>query len=432
MSWYNDPSLMGMLGGLGSGLLSAGVGGQPIASRGQALAAIPGMAMQGMQQGLLQDRMRRQWQREDQRDVLWQQAFGGGAGQGAAGGVAPPGAGAPGAPQPALSPQAEALRGAVPQGLLPLLGALGPEQGTALISRMMAKQPQQHVVGPGAALVGSQGNVLFQAPPASKLLSPEEFAQQAALRRAGATSMSVRLPPMENAFAQTTGQGLGKEALDLSAAGAKAADTLRNLQRFDQALARFPTGAAANARLTIGQWAQQLGLPDEMLPQGVNRDATASAEEMRAITGEMLRGAIGPGGFPANNFSNADREMLEKSFANIGNTPEGNRQIITNMRAAAQRNLEVAQAWRDWMMRHGNTAESYMAFQQQVLPQIRERNIIAPPQQQARKTPPPSTGAQDQARRTQAEQVIAQLRQQHPEWSNEQLVAAARRLVWGQ
>lgn len=443
---FTDPGFLGLLGGIGSGLLAAGAGGQPIGSRGLALSRLPQLALQGMQQGLLTARLQQQMQNEEATRRLWQEAFGGAGAGGAAGaaagmlggsppGAASPGAGAPGAPSPSLSPAAEALRGAIPQNLLPVFGALGPQQGMAVLGRMLTQQPQTHVLSDEAVLVDNQGRILAQAPRKRKLLDPEEFAQQAALRQLGAarTNVNVRLPPMEQAFAQTTGQGLGKEALEVAAAGAKAADNLRNLQRFEAALERFPTGAAANTRLTIGQWAQQLGIPDSMLPQGLNRQATASAEEMRALTGQMLRDAIGPGGFPAQNFSNADREMLERSLASIGNTPEGNRQIIQNLRAAEQRNLEVAQALRDWMMKHGTTAESYLAFQQQVLPQIRERNLFAPAQP-APAPSQPTARAQDatQARRQQAQQVIQQLRAQHPDWTDDQIVAEARRQVWGQ
>lgn len=393
---WDDPGFMGLLGGLGSGLLRAGAGGQPIGSRGQALADIPLLAMQGQLQGMQQAMLQRKMQQQQQRDAAWAQMVGG-QGQGA-GTPAPAGAPAQGglldapAPGGALAgaqpgqaqggqgaPAGGALAGIQPN-LMPLLRMMGPEQGSAMLGRILAQQPQTHVVAPGGSLVDNTGRAIFQAPAASKLLSPEEFAQRAQLAQLGAArnSMNVRLPPMENSFAQTTGSALGKEAAQLGEAGARAADTIRNLDRFSRAMDRFPTGAAANARLTIGQWAQQLGIPDSALPQGMDRNAVASAEEMRSISSQMLTSLIGPGGFPANNFSDADRKMLENALANIGTTPEGNRTIIEAGKAAARRNLDVARAWRDWQMQHGTTAESYLAFQQQRMPQIRERDVIAP------------------------------------------------------
>lgn len=409
MEWFQNPGLMGLLGGLGSGLLRAGAGGQPIGSRGQALADIPLLAMQGQQQGMQQAMLQRKMQQEQQRDAAWAQMFGG-QGQGA-GTPAPAGAPAQGglldgpAPGGALAgalpgaggqapPPAGALAG-IPPNLVPLLRMMGPEQGSAMLGRILAQQPQTHVVGPGGALVDNSGRAIFTAPAASKLMTPEEMAQQLQLRQAGAarTSMNVRLPPMENAFAQTTGTSLGKEAAELGEAGSRAADTIRNLNRFEKAMDRFPTGAAANARLTIGRWAQQLGIPDSALPQGMDRNATASAEEMRSISSQMLTSMIGPGGFPANNFSDADRRVLENALANIGTSPEGNRAIIGAAKAAARRNLDVSRAWRDWQMQHGTTAESYLAFQQQRLPQIREKDVIAPMFGQSAPAPAAAGGA---------------------------------------
>lgn len=199
-----------------------------------------------------------------------------------------------------------------------------------------------------------------------------------AVANAGRTSVNLRLPPMENSFAQRTGTSLAEEAGELAQGGRRAADTIRMVQRFERGLENFATGAAANTRQAIGQWAQQLGIPDNMLPAGVNRAATASAEEMRAITGQMLANMIGPGGFPAQNFSNADREMLERSLPNIASTPEGNRALLAASRAMAQRSLAVSQAWRTWQQQHGVSADSYLRFQRERMPQIVEQDILAP------------------------------------------------------
>lgn len=199
-----------------------------------------------------------------------------------------------------------------------------------------------------------------------------------AVAAAGRTNVNVRLPPMENSFAQRAGTDLATEAGELASAGARSGDTLRQLRRFEQGMERFTTGTAAGARLTIGQAAQMFGIPDSALPAGINRGAVASGEEIRALTGQMLAGMIGPGGFPAQNFSNADREMLERSLPSIANTPEGNRALLAAARAAAERNVEVARAWREWQQQNGVSADSYLRFQRDRLPQIRERDIIAP------------------------------------------------------
>lgn len=220
---------------------------------------------------------------------------------------------------------------------------------------------------------------------------------------AGRTSVNVRLPPMENSFAQGVGTSLAQEASELPAAARRSADNLRMLERFERGLAAFDTGAAANARVTVGRALQQLGVPDSLIPQGINRDAIASAETMSSVSSQLLAGMIGPGGFPAQNFSNADREMLERALPNIANTPGGNRMLLTALRSGAQRNLEVAEAWRQWQQQNGVTAESYLRFQRERLPQITERDVIAPlmananQQQQPPRAPSLLDGAQPPA-----------------------------------
>lgn len=169
-------------------------------------------------------------------------------------------------------------------------------------------------------------------------------------------------------------KSLAERASNWEAAETRSAQTLARVSRAERLLEGFETGALANTRLTMGQLAVQLGLPDTWLSSvGLDRNAIASAEALRGVSGEMLLGLIGPGGFPAQNFSNADREMLERSILTIANTPGGNRLVLAAMRDAARVENAIGAAWRRFAETNGDSVDSVRKFQNEVLPGLRER-----------------------------------------------------------
>lgn len=174
----------------------------------------------------------------------------------------------------------------------------------------------------------------------------------------------------DNSFDREMGQSLAKRIDALDQAGTRAVRQINTLGRVERAMSEFETGAAAGARLTVGRVAQMLGIPDSALPQGMSKDALASGEFIQAQMGRALTEMIGSGGFPAQAFSNADREMLERSIFNIATTPGGNKLIIDTMRRAAQIDRDIAGAWREWQRENGSTRESAERFFRDRVPQI--------------------------------------------------------------
>ena len=175
----------------------------------------------------------------------------------------------------------------------------------------------------------------------------------------------------ETSFANAYNKDLAEQASALAATPRRAAQTIARLDRAEALLDRFTTGAGANARLSVGSLAQQLGVPDSVMSNlGLDRNAVAAGESIRGLTNQLLIGMIGSGGFPAQNFSNADRESLERALVSVANTPGGNRLIIATLRNAARVDQQVGQEWLRYSQRNGATADSYQRFLTERVPEI--------------------------------------------------------------
>jgi hypothetical protein len=211
--------------------------------------------------------------------------------------------------------------------------------------------------------------------------SPEaqQFARQRLQRLGESPSTNINLPASDTTYdkerAKTTAETVGA----WEGADTRAAITLDRVARLERLNQRFQTGALANARLTAGQVAQQLNIPNSVLEGlGIGKDQIASGEGIRSLTMQLLTAQLGPGGFPTQNFSNADMNALRESLPGLMNTPQGNVVISEVLRAAALRDREIGAAWRQWRRENGDNMTSARRFQDEILPGIIDNNIIAP------------------------------------------------------
>jgi hypothetical protein len=198
-------------------------------------------------------------------------------------------------------------------------------------------------------------------------------------RRGLPPSTNINMPASDTTYdkerAKTTAETVGA----WESADTRAATTLDRVARLERLNQRFQTGALANARLTAGQVAQQLNIPNSVLEGlGISKDQTASGEGIRSLTMQLLTAQLGPGGFPTQNFSNADMNALRESLPGLMNTPQGNVVISEVLRAAALRDREIGAAWREWRRANGDNMTSARQFQDERLPSIINNNIIAP------------------------------------------------------
>ena len=200
-----------------------------------------------------------------------------------------------------------------------------------------------------------------------------------------------------SAFDETYGKALGQRAAEIQPRGAQAGQTLTRLGRVEQILDRIDTGLASGQKITLGQIGAQLGVSVDVLKSvGLDPDATAAREQLRSLTSQMLTGLLGSGGFPSNNFSNADREALERALPNLANSPQGNRVIVDMLKAGAKRDLEISRAWIDWQKTHGSDLASYREFENSKLQEITSNNVLEPLAKDIPDAPKPSSAPPEQ------------------------------------
>lgn len=322
-----------------------------------------------------------------------------------AGDVIPAAAGAPGAPTaPPAMPTAAPAQPAQ-SGQQDFLGMAQRAQQRAMAAAAagetaLAQQFQNQAVTYRQMALQRQQTELSVVP------DPSSASGYRYLPRSQAAGMPAPEPrPMvsiqntgESAYERQRAETLGGRVKEWEDANVKSAQTLNRLTQMERALDQFTTGAGAGAILKAGQIAQRLNVPAATLDAlGINPEQVASGETIRSLASQMLVGMIGSGGFPAQGFSNADREMLERALPGLANSQQGNKMIIQIMRAGAQRDIEIGRAWRDWSRRNGDSLQSVRGFQADVLPGIVERNIVAPILEQGgwMETPTGGGGADD-------------------------------------
>jgi hypothetical protein len=174
------------------------------------------------------------------------------------------------------------------------------------------------------------------------------------------------------AFETTYGEGMGKEALATVKAGETSWNNKQNIGLVRNLLSGIQTGKLAPYQATIGGYMQSVGMDPATF--GINPDMPTTAESVAAITNKMVLGSIGgPGGMPANNFSDADRKFLGATQTQLANRPEANNLILTVGERIADLQQEKAGAW----LEARDRGESYEKFERNWQREIMGRNLFA-------------------------------------------------------
>lgn len=198
---------------------------------------------------------------------------------------------------------------------------------------------------------------------------------QLQLKRAGATAITNDMRG-ENAEAKALGEGAGKRANDTMAAAAAAPKKLQNLSRMQQMLTLVQQGKMQPARMTISAWAKSFGLDDNTAMQlGLDPKGVGTAQAIEALSNEMTLGHIGPGGLPANNFSNTDRTFITAIVPQLGNDPEANALKVEASRRLAQLDLDKGKAWQQY--RRSNRGRSYDDFEIEWSDKVSKQDLFA-------------------------------------------------------
>lgn len=168
------------------------------------------------------------------------------------------------------------------------------------------------------------------------------FDFEATMKKAAAASTRIDTKG-EGKEAETLGAERGKAASEIEAAGRNAPGQIARLNLLGTMLDKATTGKLGPLEQSAVGWAQALGVDPAKL--GLNPNQSIVGDASQKIINELTTASIGKGGFPANNFSDADREFLQKIFPSMANRPEANKIALDVMRRIEQRKGEVADAW---------------------------------------------------------------------------------------
>jgi len=200
-------------------------------------------------------------------------------------------------------------------------------------------------------------------------------------KRAGATAITTEIKG-EQAEAKAIGEGAGKRVNATIDRAAMGASKLQQLGQLEARMKDIETGKLAPAKMTIGAWAKGLGMSDDALASlGIDPKMPGNAQAFNAISNRMMVDMIGAGGFPANNFSDADREFLLSTIPRLATEPGGNKLIIAAARRSAQLDIEKARALQEW--RKANKNRSADDFEIEWAAEVAKRDVFGDLRKQA-------------------------------------------------
>jgi hypothetical protein len=354
-------------------------------------------AAQGLVYGSQADKLSAQEKREQQayeRQQRLEQAWAGMFGAGgtpqpdmtgmspAAGAAAPqiasadPGLGGMGPQAAPGGPQGNPMLAGLPQGMAPLLAAMGPEQGASILMDRFNRKPKQRRIIQGAdgfnyyedtkerVLPGDEKPP--EKPPAGYRrgedgnleADPGWLAAQLALKRAGKSDVNVKLPSQENEEAKAVGKWYGEAFTSLQDGATAARAANGRLDRIGQLLDGVGTGKTAPTTQSYKAAAKSVGIDLEAL--GITDDV-GPAEAAQALSAQMaleLRNPAGGAGMPGA-MSDKDREFLTSMVPGLGTSPEGREMMIETQKRVNNRSIEVARMARDYRKANGRLDEGF-------------------------------------------------------------------------
>lgn len=194
-------------------------------------------------------------------------------------------------------------------------------------------------------------------------------------KRAGANSVTID-QRSESEFEKEYGKGQAKRATTMLEAADRASQNIQRIHGTIALLDQIQTGRLSPAAASVGAWAQSMGIDPTKL--GIDPKLPMASEAAQALINQTVVGMIGSGGFPANNFSNADRDFLLKGVPSLANRPEANKILLEVARRSEQRNIDKAMAWEDAR----EQGQSFEKFEREWRKKINSENLFADMQEQ--------------------------------------------------
>lgn len=174
----------------------------------------------------------------------------------------------------------------------------------------------------------------------------------------------------QSEFEKEYGKGISKQALEVVERGNSAAVQKQRVMLAQRMMEDISTGKLTPAASTVGGWMQAAGLNPQML--GIDPKTPMTAEALNAITSELVIGKIGSGGFPANNFSNPDREFLVQGVFKLSDRPEANFIKLEVAKRVAALDEQKADAWAEARA----SGQSYERFDRDWRKQLGSQSIF--------------------------------------------------------
>lgn len=154
----------------------------------------------------------------------------------------------------------------------------------------------------------------------------------------------------EKAYDQEQGKAYAKLFGDLQDSGRSAPSTigtLRMMRRLTES-PDFYSGAGGEKATQFKKALVAIGVKDA--------DAAAPNELFQKLSNRTILDMSG--GSLGNGFSNADRDFIQATTANIGNTPEGNRRILDMAEKVETRKAEIAKRAREYAKGHNGRIDA--------------------------------------------------------------------------
>lgn len=193
----------------------------------------------------------------------------------------------------------------------------------------------------------------------------------------------------ESAFEKDYGAGQAKRAIETLDAGDKAAANLQNVQLMRGLMSNIQTGKLTPIGATMGSWLQAAGIDPKAV--GIDPALPANAEAIASLSNKMALSNIGgPGGIPANNFSEADRKFVTTLVPGLAQRPEANQILL----GVAERTNQLAMEKADKWAAARSNGMSYENFEREWRKDLGSRNVFGDLAEQAKSigAPPPGGG----------------------------------------
>jgi hypothetical protein len=195
-------------------------------------------------------------------------------------------------------------------------------------------------------------------------------------KAAGKTEVNID-QKAETGEAMEAGKAAGKRRAEMFDAAGSATKTLTNLSRMETLLSQVQQGKIQPARMNISAWAKSFGLNDDVAKSiGLDPSSVGSAQALQSLINESVVGKIGKGGFPANNFSDADREFITKIFPSLGDDPQANAIRIAGARRMAQLDIERAKDFQKFKSDPANKGKGFEDFELQWADKVANRDVF--------------------------------------------------------